>query len=135
MKELIIGEGTEYERRIILPKPRGRRAREMMPKLTSFMKSVTASEGADDTDILETIQRFWDQSEFEDVLVPYVLGLEDPEGREYLNEECTTVDILNAFMEAATHIIMSSSNRPEVVEALKKSNEESQENPSSEMEK
>lgn len=121
--KVVIGPGTEYEKVVYLNKPKGRAAREMMPKVLKFMNglaSVQKSEAGGLSEVVDIISAFWDYKEFEDVLVPYVLQLNDPKGREYLDTECTSADILDAFTKAAQFLIDESFNKKEVQEALGK---------------
>lgn len=122
--KIVIGEGTDYEKTILLQRPKGRRAREMMPKVLDFMtklSQVQESGSGGVSDVSKLIGAFWDYEEFEKTLVPYVLQMEDDEGRRYLNEEGTLGDILDAYIQAAQYLIEESFNRKEVQEALGKS--------------
>jgi hypothetical protein len=133
--KIVFGEGTDYERELYVHPPKGKKARMMMPKILSFMSMIAEKqrssgkeeEGLDFEQINSMLTAFWSTSEFEDVLVPFVLGLDDPEGRKYLEENGTTMDIVSSFMVAAQHLIEESFGRKEVQAALGKSNEEAPE--------
>lgn len=133
MKEIIFGKGQDYERTLLIFPAKGKKARKMMPSITAFMEKV--AKGGDSSNPIDVMNQFWSDSEFEDILVPYVLGLDTKEGKEYLENEGTPLDVLNAFMEAATYLVGTSLNSPEVAEALKKLNEEAPEAQSPETEK
>lgn len=129
--KIVLNEGYEEEKTIYLKRPKGRKAREMMPKVLSFMSELSLEADEDGNADVETVSvligRFWSKEEFEDTLLPFVLQMEDEEGRKYLEEECTVVDILDAFSKAASYLIEESFQRKEVEEALGKSEEEVQE--------
>lgn len=127
--KIILGEGTDYEKTIYLERPKGRKSREMMPKVLSFMaqlKDLRQDEN-DLGSILALVDAFWTRDEFENILVPYVLGLDNPEGRKYLDENCTMVEIMEAFSSAANFLIEQSFARREVQAALGKSTDEAPE--------
>lgn len=133
--KIIFGEGTDYQRELTIRPPRGKAARMMMPRILSFMSSVAQKqrdlgredEGLDFEEINEMLTAFWKTSEFEDVLVPFVLGLDNPEGRKFLEENGTTMDIVSSFMTASQQLIEESFGRKEVQAALGKSNDEAPE--------
>ena len=129
--KIVLSEGTDYERTIYLNRPKGRKAREMMPKVLAFMTELSKQQ-EDATDV-ESVSRlilqFWSKSEFEEMLVPFVLQMDTQEGRKYLDENCTLVEILDAFSKAAQYLIEESFQRKEVEEAMGKSNVEAQEAP------
>lgn len=131
MKEIIFGKGQEYERVLLIKPAKGKKARQMMPSITAFMSKVAEADGSNP---IAVMGEFWSTEEFEEIFVPYVLGLDNSEGRDFLENEGTPIDILNAFTEAATYLIGTSLNSPEVVEALKKLNDEAPEAPSNETE-
>jgi hypothetical protein len=129
--KIVLAEGTDYERTIYLNKPKGRKAREMMPKVLAFMSELSKSQDngsvSDVEEVSNMMLKFWSKSEFEDVLVPFVLQMDTVEGKRYLDENCTTVEIIDAFSKAAQYLIEESFQRAEVEEALGKSTEEAQE--------
>lgn len=127
--KIVLGEGEDYEKTVYIEKPKGRKAREMMPKVLSFAAKLQQLR-ADEKDNIETflalVEAFWGQNDFEEVLLPYVLGLDNPEGRKYLNENCTLVELMEAFNVAAGFLIEQSFSKPEVQAALGKSTDEAQ---------
>lgn len=133
--KLIFGEGTDYQRELYIKAPRGKKARLMMPKVLNFMSKVAErqreagkeEEGLDFEEINAMLSAFWSTDEFEDSLVPFVLGLDDPEGRKYLEDNGTTMDIVASFMVAAQYLIEESFGRKEVQAALGKSSDEAPE--------
>lgn len=135
MNTIIFGEGTDYERTLHLKAPRGKKARVMMPRILSFMSAVAEKQrasgkeedGLDFEEINAMLTAFWSNNDFEDILVPFVLGLDDPEGKKYLEENGTTMDIVASFMAAAQYMIEESFGRKEVQAALGKSSDEAPE--------
>ena len=129
--KIVLSEGTEDERTIYLNRPKGRRAREMMPKVLAFMAELSKNtDDNGDTDVEQAsalVDKFWNRDEFEEVLVPFVLQMDDESGRKYLDNNCTTVEILDAFSSAASYLVEESFSRKEVEEAMGKSKEEAQE--------
>lgn len=130
--KIVLSEGTEAERTIYLKRPKGRKAREMMPKVLAFMSDLSkvADDGGDADDIesvLSLVNKFWSAEVFENELVPFVLQMESEDDKKYLNEECTIVDIIDGFTKAAQFLIEESFQRKEVQEAMGKSTEEAQE--------
>lgn len=130
--KIVLAEGTLDERTIYLNRPKGRKSREMMPKVLAFMTELSKqqTESANDTEsVSKLILQFWSKSEFEDELVPFVLQLDTTDGRKYLDENLTTVEMIDAFSKAAQYLIEESFQRKEVEEALGKSSAEVQETP------
>lgn len=126
--KIVLAEGTEQEKTIYLQKPKGRKARETMPKVLTFMAELSKNTGSNDMNTVSNlVSTLWSKSDFEDNLVPFVLQLDNPEGRRYLDENCTLVEILEAFSKAAQYLLEESFQRPEVQEALGKSIVEVQE--------
>ncbi|NJO31717.1 MAG: hypothetical protein HC874_32330 [Richelia sp. SL_2_1] len=126
--KIVLGENTDYEKTIYIDRPKGRKAREMMPKILSFMgKLKDLRQDENDLDsILGLVDAFWSREEFENVLVPYVLGLDNPEGMKFLDENCTMVEIMEAFSSASGFLIEQSFSRRDVQAALGKSTDEAQ---------
>lgn len=127
--KLTIGTGTDYEKVLYIESPKGRKAREKMPKVLAFaakLQGLRSDERSDLETILQMVDTFWGMSEFENELVPYVLGLDTEDGKKYLDENCTMVEVIDAFNEAAGFLIERSFNRVEVQEALGKSENEAQ---------
>ena len=119
--KLTIGLGTDYEKVLYIEPPKGRKAREKMPKVLGFaakLQGLRSDERSDLDTILQMVDTFWGVETFENELVPYVLGLDNDEGRKYLDENCTMVEVIDAFNEAAGFLIERSFNRAEVQEAL-----------------
>lgn len=126
---IVIGEGQDYEKTVYVERPKGRKAREMMPKVLSFMAKLRDLK-QDETDIdsiLSLVDAFWSRTEFENELVPYVLGMDTPEGKEWLNDNGTIVEIMEAFSTAANFLIEQSFSKAEVQAALGKSADEAPE--------
>lgn len=135
INKIVIGEGQDYERTVYLTKPKGRKAREIMATVLEFMNKLQKTQASGDADqnslmgIITLLNVFWTGSEFEDVIAPFVLQLDNPEGRKYLDEQVSTGEMLNSFIKAAEYLIESSFGQAEVQEALGKSNDEAQEAP------
>lgn len=129
--KIVLGEGTDQEKTIYLSKPKGRKAREMMPKVLAFMSELSKnqSSGKKNTmdEVSKTISQFWSKTEFESELLPFVLQLDTIDGRTYLEENCTIGEILQSFTKAAQYLIEESFQREEVQDALGKSQDEAQE--------
>lgn len=126
-KEIVFGEGTEYKRILIINRPKGAAARAYMPEVIKFMQHMRKAFGdkamLEENDLLEVILTFWEMEKFEKELVPFVLNLDNPDGRKYLQENGTMGEILEAFLEASQWLVVNSFGRPEVQEALGKSPE------------
>lgn len=125
--KIILGEGEDYEKTLYIDRPKGRKAREMMPKVLSFaakLQQLRADEKDNLDAFLMLVEAFWGQAEFEETLLPYVLGLDNDAGKKYLNENCTLVELMEAFNDAAGFLIEQSFSRPEVQAALGKSTDE-----------
>jgi hypothetical protein len=125
--KITFGEGTDYEKTLYIERPKGRRSREMMPKVLSFaakLQDLKTEEQTNLDTILQMVDTFWGLDEFENVLVPYVLGLDNPEGLEFLKNNGTMVEVIDAFNEAAGFLIDQSFSRAETQEALGKSKDE-----------
>lgn len=124
--EIIIAEGTEFERKITLRIPRGKQYRDKHRKLlVTFgeLESVASSlKGADGNvqvkPIIDAIDKLFGYKDFEDTMIPFALGLETPEGREYL-DNLLPMEKFMAYMSAATYIVSGGSNE-QVRAALKK---------------
>ncbi len=133
VNKIVIGEGQDYERTIYLTKPKGRKAREIMPKVLQFMNRLQETQADGDADknslmgVVTLLNVFWTGPEFEDVIAPFVLQLDSPDGRKYLDEQVSTGEMLNSFIKSAEYLIESSFGQAEVQEALGKSNAEAQE--------
>lgn len=127
--KVVFGPNTEYERILWIERPKGRKAREMMPKVLAFaakLQTLSSEEKQDINTIVAMVDVFWGREEFENVLVPYVLGLDSKEGQEFLNSNGTIMEVINAFNEAAGFLINESFSQGEVQAALGKSKDEAQ---------
>lgn len=125
--KVIIGEGTDYEKVLWIDRPKGAEARKMMPRVLGFaakMQGLKQDEQDNIGSVLALVEAFWGFEEFENSLLPYVLGLNDEKGRKYLNENCTMMELMDAFNSAAGFLIEESFARAEVQAALGKSTEE-----------
>lgn len=125
---IVIGEGTDYEKVLHIERPKGKIARKMMPKILDFMASIKDMNSGETEleSVLNLINTFWSMEEFEEVLVPYVLGLDDEQGRQYLDENCTIIELIESFTKAANFLIEESFSKAEVQQALGKSKTEAQ---------
>lgn len=129
--KIVLGKGTEYEKEVVIVRPKGKLARKMMPKVLGVvakMRELNVSEDNFDAS-MQLINTFWGVDEFENEILPYVLNLDTEEGRQYLDENCTLGEILSAFNEAAGFLLEETFGSPEVQEALGKSQEEALEAP------
>ncbi len=94
---------------------------------------VAAEMVSDDSDsiigkaTIEALKSFWGNEEFEDIILPYVLQLDTPEGKKWLEEHGGPLEILEAFVKAAQYSISSTFGGDEVEEALGKSDAAQQE--------
>lgn len=118
------GEVHTYEKR--LRPPKGRLARQMMPRVLRFMGEVAdITEGQKSipglTGQLGVIEKFWTDPAYENELFPFILQLETDEERRIVDEELTMVEIIQSITEAAQYLISESFQRKDVQEALKKS--------------
>jgi hypothetical protein len=121
----------DYERTILLPEPRGRKARETTVELMPFLEYMSKFVDVDGNIARQDIQLFsgiittlWSKKDFEERLLPFVLGL-DPNNetdRETL-ESLTLTGAFEAFIQGFNYL-MSGSNDEEFQAAKKKSNGE-----------
>jgi len=131
--KIVIAEGQEHEKTIYLENPKGKMARKIIPKVLDFMDKLQKSqeEGDQEAETLAGIVRmlnvFWDEDEFEEVIAPFVLQLNTPEGRKYLEENVTVGEMISAFTQAANYLIEASFGREDVQEAVGKSAVEARE--------
>lgn len=124
--EVRIAEGTDVEKVIKLHIPRGKQYREKHRKLLStFGELESISSGVTNANgstplkpIIECIERLFGQKDFEDTMVPFALGMEDAEGKEYL-DMLLPMEKFTAYMQAASYIV-SGGNTDQVRAALKK---------------
>jgi hypothetical protein len=71
--------------------------------------------------IFDTLNKYFDQDEFRDEILPMVLGLDFPDGRQYIKQFVGDQDAMAAFMPAAMMIISGTESREDVQAAKKKS--------------
>lgn len=121
--KVTIAPHTDHERTILLRVPRGREARKKTAQLLPSLTNIDAFKDTDGrkemsfADIIKMIEQFWKFEEFEEVLLPFALQLE--EDLDYL-EELTLMEAFEAFMKAAMYIVSGGATE-EAREALKKS--------------
>lgn len=122
-KVVVLGEGTEFEKKIELKPLRGKNARYMMPKVLAFLaKMRNMQESSDQFETAVTLMDLlWSNNEFEEVILPFVLGVSTEELENYGN-----MDLITIFSEAANYLIESTFSRREVQAAMGKSDEEAQ---------
>lgn len=112
----------------LLKRPKGRRAREMMPKVLKFMGKLSELQAnmnsSNPLAIADFVEAIWGDPSFERELLPFVLQMEGEEDVKKLTDEFMSLDIINAFSKAAQYLIEESFQRPEVQQALKKSDGE-----------
>lgn len=122
-KIVVLGAGTEFEKNIELKPLRGKQARYMMPKILAFLaKMRNMQETEDQFEMAVTLMdTLWQDNEFEDVILPFVLGVTSEDLENYGN-----MDLITVFGEAANYLIESTFSRKEVSAALGKSEEEAQ---------
>lgn len=124
--EVRIAEGTEVERIVKIKIPRGKQYREKHRKLLSTfgeLESISnqaqnANGGTPLKSIIEVIERLFGQKDFEDVMVPFALSMEDADGKEYL-DMLLPMEKFTAYMQASSYIV-SGGNTDQVRAALKK---------------
>jgi len=147
--EVVIAEGKEWEKTVSVPYPKGKKWRKMSPKLMQFVLKFSESsrklsepqseyvEAGDvitpdgqispedefkkNLDMITAIGSLWSEDEFENDYLPAVLGLDTKEGRKYLENECTMMDIVEPFLTAASLIMAASMGGDDVQAALKNS--------------
>lgn len=129
--KVTIAPKTEWEKTILLERPKGRENRvkvaKIMPFVTRFEEFVEESD-----DDLSDIQRrrrnarfmtvmaeVWAEPNFEEEIVPFVLNLDDEPGRRYL-ENLEFTDLMGPVMKAMMYVT-SRENTPALQESLKKS--------------
>lgn len=118
--QITLAKGSEFERVITLSVPRGKRARQLTAKLLPLLGPLESMQGANVNlkQLADVVNQLWDNDKFETEIVPFVLGMEDEAGREYL-ENLTLMDMFQAFMEA-TVFIVGGGNSPDFKAAQKK---------------
>lgn len=108
---ITIAEGTDYEKVVELKILRGKKYRDMHLKLLeTFSDLDTVSRGLEGGGqlkaIIEVIGRlFANQNiDFEGEMLPFALGMESPEDKEYLSE-LLPLEQFMAYMEAAAFVV------------------------------
>jgi len=126
-------DGKENEYLILLRRPKGRKARLLMPRVLQFLGQVSdVSAKIEDEDQsfaaqTKVMDTFFTQANEE--LFRFILQIdEDPEGQRILEDEMTLIDTIQCVTEAARYMVEESLNRPEVQRALKKSGGDEPEN-------
>lgn len=138
LKEIVIGEGQGYERKVKIPRPIGREWRKLIGPLSTFVmkfaeKGIAVDKGDAEEltkeqeskraiELMEAIGSLWKEDIFEAKYLPAVLGLDNEEGLAYLDESLDQNEVVTAFFEAAMLVVAGSEiNEPETKEALKNS--------------
>lgn len=123
--EIYLAEGTEYERKIALSIPRGKQYRDKHRRLlATFAELETAAaslsgNGANRIKpIVEAIDKLFGAKDFEDVMLPFALRMENEADKEYL-DMLTPMEKFAGYMAAASFIV-SGGNTDQVRAALKK---------------
>lgn len=119
-------ERKEYEKR--LRRPKGRAARIKLPTVIRFLSEIADLQAEIEASGDETISanaRLLEEffTEKNEDLFAYVLQLDTGEEQTIL-ENMQAFDVLEVVIEAANYLIDASFNRPEVQQALKKSDGE-----------
>lgn len=122
-KTIVLGENTEFEKRIELKPLRGKEARYKMPKILAFLAKMRNMQDSEDQfdSVVNLMELLWSDTEFEESILPFVLGVDSKELESYGN-----MDLLTAFGEAANYLVESTFSRKEVSAALGKSEDEAQ---------
>lgn len=122
-KIIVLGENTEFEKRVELKPLRGKEARYKMPKILAFLAKMRNMQDSEDQfdSMVNLMDLLWSDTEFEESVLPFVLGLDSKELEPYGN-----MDLLTAFGEAANYLVESTFSRKEVSAALGKSEDEAQ---------
>lgn len=131
--EIVFNENTkdEYRKKIFAYK--GRKVRNMVPKIKDYVISMMESEKFFDkivnetdelgvaTAMLDVITKFWKQEEFEAEILPIVLQMDDLEGLKFLENEGTPFEVFTNFNKCAMFLVETGLLGSEVESALKKS--------------
>lgn len=116
--KLVLKKGTEFEKEITLQVPFGKEGRKATAKLLPLVGKIDklTGENVGMAELTDIVFNLWDQDEFEDELLPTVLGLD-------VNDETLVhlgmMEALLAFVQAVS-FILSDADSPEVTAALKK---------------
>lgn len=114
-RTVTIAPGKPYERTVVIKEPVGRKGRAAMTPLFTF--ALELMEFGDD--VARMAMHALTNKDYERLYVPLALGLNDKEGKEWLEENGTVTEILTAFLNAV-QILMEASAQPAVTEAVKK---------------
>ena len=116
-------DGNQHEHVIRLKRPKGRAARQAMPRVLAFLSDIgdyqTEIEKAGDQSIgaqAELINKF----EAHEDLFPFILQVEDNSETGKVLEDLTIIELMEPVFNAAQYLVSESLNRPEVQQALKK---------------
>lgn len=133
MKQIVIEYFDDNDNALTFKKtlyrPKGKISRKKLPMLLDFMtklqeSNVDINDTEDVNRMIMVIKKIWGENQFEEELVPFVLQMYSPEEQKILNEQLTSLEILEPFMEAAQWTMEQAFSKPEVKEALKKSKAE-----------
>ena len=120
------GNVKTYEK--LLHRPKGKTAREALPKVLKFMKNIAAIQEqldkAKQDDVIAQmglVEQFF--TEENEQLFPIILQLENQADQDAFGE-LNPVAVLDLVVQASEYIISESFNRPDVQVALKKSDGE-----------
>jgi hypothetical protein len=117
------GDVQTYEK--LLHRPKGKTAREALPKVLKFMKNIASIQEqldkAKQDDVVAQmglVEQFF--TEENEGLFPIILQLENQADQDAF-DELNPVAVLDLVVKASEYIISESFNRPDVQVALKKS--------------
>jgi len=123
--EWLDDDGNPHKFDIRLRRPKGKVARQAMPKVLSFLTEIG--------DHQEQLEKSQDQNltsqtamialfEKHEELFPFILQIQgNKEAMRIYELELVTIELMEPVFAAAQYIVSESLNRPEVQEALKKS--------------
>jgi len=112
---VVIAPGKPYERTVEIHEPVGRKNRELMTPLFTFALELMDYGDNVTAMALHALRN----KNYERLYVPMALGLNNKEGREWLDNYGTISEILIAFI-SAVQILMDATGQPAVQEAVKK---------------
>lgn len=131
--EILVAEGTEFERKMTLTLPRGRFARGKTPRIIqsiSGLDLISGSDGLTVRNMGEALEHLFKTKGFIKELFPLSLGLTNrktgvvsSEDKEWIEEDLTDMEIFYAYIEAASYITSNgeSVSQEEMEAASKKS--------------
>lgn len=106
--EIIIAEGTDQERVHKLKILRGKKYRSQHLKLLDTFGELEAVSRGDAASqfkaVIDAIKNLFGQEEFEDEMLPFSLGMETDEERDYL-DNLLPLEKFMAYMQGATFIV------------------------------